>query len=539
MELNASNPLASVDRAQYLLLIIDVNPMVWMSEQFMKDGRSTFFDVIDQIFMFINAFLLLNRDNKVAIIATHPDQNELVFSELIPSDLDDPVACAADDPLLSLRPLSQAHFAAATARLKLIRYATEMTPTLEAFLKARISPDSTSPNYLNPNPALSSSIPIDLQTHEYPPSLVAGALSMGLCYLRRLSRLQQEPNSLYPPNSDSRMLILQASQDDPKTYVSMMNAIFSALQLRIPLNSIMLAPSVASTSTTNPATSLTLTTSTADVTPTGQAITTSESVFLQQAGYITKATYTRVVVNPITLPGTDFPLKDVSSTHGFSSNPLLQHLIMTYLADSDSASVLATPKRGDVDLRAACHCHKKVIDSGVFCPVCLAVYCTPLPQCSLCGSKFPYIKARPQRQLLHRPSQQPQPGQLTPTAGISSGRQLVGASTVNPGQVQGQITPGGRTLLHAPSSSPVGSGVGQTTPGGRVLMHTVRPMPSSANTSALPSAAASAMNSPVTKLESDLPPPLDPLLSQESSPISPLTAVELASREPLAKRQHI
>lgn len=67
------------DRAQYLLLIVDVNPLLWMSKPFTPNGRSAFFDFIDQLFMFINAFSLLNRENKIAVIATHPDQNEMVF----------------------------------------------------------------------------------------------------------------------------------------------------------------------------------------------------------------------------------------------------------------------------------------------------------------------------------------------------------------------------------------------------------------------------------------------------------------------------
>lgn len=104
---------------------------------------------------------------------------------------------------------------------------------------------------------------------EYQPSLVAGALSMALCYARRLISLSPYSGKYHtidspqvPPNIDVRLLVFQISQDCTSSYIPMMNAIFAALGLHIRLDAIMLG----------------------DI----------DSIFLQQACYITKSVYTKI-----------------------------------------------------------------------------------------------------------------------------------------------------------------------------------------------------------------------------------------------------
>lgn len=50
------------------------------------------------------------------------------------------------------------------------------------------------------------------------------------------------------------------------------------------------------------------------------------------------------------------------------------------------------PMQSHVDFRAACFCHKKVIDIGYVCSVCLSIFCEKIPECTTCGSAFPVAR---------------------------------------------------------------------------------------------------------------------------------------------------
>jgi transcription initiation factor TFIIH subunit 3 len=51
---------------------------------------------------------------------------------------------------------------------------------------------------------------------------------------------------------------------------------------------------------------------------------------------------------------------------------LLQTLMMAYLPDATARASLVTPGSAEVDFRAACFCHGKVVDLGGVCSVCLS-----------------------------------------------------------------------------------------------------------------------------------------------------------------------
>ncbi|KAJ3482184.1 hypothetical protein NLI96_g7158 [Meripilus lineatus] len=74
-----------------------------------------------------------------------------------------------------------------------------------------------------------------------------------------------------------------------------------------------------------------------------------ESVFLQQAAHLTGGSYI------------------------FLERP---DALLQYMTDK-------------VDFRAACFCHKKIVDIGFVCSVCLSIFCQPVPVCSTCRTKFP------------------------------------------------------------------------------------------------------------------------------------------------------
>jgi transcription initiation factor TFIIH subunit 3 len=162
------------------------------------------------------------------------------------------------------------------------------------------------------------------------PSPLSGALSRALCYIQRATR---GPTALSP-----RILALHGSADAPAQYVAMMNAIFSAQAGAVPVDACLLGG--------------------------------AESPFLQQAAALTGGVYLRPA-----RPGA-----------------LLQYLLSVFAADACSRAALRLPTPRGVDFRASCFCHKRAVDVGFVCSVCLSIFCTVCAECSTCGTPFEAVK---------------------------------------------------------------------------------------------------------------------------------------------------
>ncbi|KAG9451081.1 hypothetical protein H6P81_011046 [Aristolochia fimbriata] len=158
-------------------------------------------------------------------------------------------------------------------------------------------------------------------------SLLSGSLSLALCYIQKIFRAG-------PLHPQPRILCLQGSPDGPEQYVGIMNAIFSAQRSMIPIDSCVLG--------------------------------TQNSAFLQQASHITGGIYQKPA----------YP------------DGLFQYLSAVFATDLQSRSFLRLPKPPGVDFRASCFCHKKTIDMGYICSVCLSIFCKHHKKCSTCGSNF-------------------------------------------------------------------------------------------------------------------------------------------------------
>ncbi|KIO32241.1 hypothetical protein M407DRAFT_66889 [Tulasnella calospora MUT 4182] len=174
---------------------------------------------------------------------------------------------------------------------------------------------------------------------------LVGAITKALCHINRVNLLSvaltnnpESTSAMAPPSSQSpRMLILSISPDASTSYIPLMNSIFAAQKLKVKI----------------------------DVCK----IFGSDTVFLQQAAYLTGGSY-------LVLERRD---------------ALLQYLSMCFLPPASLRKVLATPSQDKVDFRAACFCHKKVVDIGCVCSVCLSIFCYPITRtsCSTCGTRFP------------------------------------------------------------------------------------------------------------------------------------------------------
>lgn len=179
-------------------------------------------------------------------------------------------------------------------------------------------------------------------------TMIAGALTTALCYINKATVLESpvdlsgltldQATGALPQVADandgttflssrttitSRILVLSVSGDLATQYIPVMNSIFAAQRQRIPIDILKVA---------------------------------GDTVFLQQASDATGGVYMKL----------DQP------------EGLLQYLMMAFLPDSSARKCLVLPSAGEVDFRAACFCHRKIVDIGYVCSVCLS---SKFPMC--------------------------------------------------------------------------------------------------------------------------------------------------------------
>jgi len=159
-------------------------------------------------------------------------------------------------------------------------------------------------------------------------SLLAGALIKALTYINREQAERGEGGKLRP-----RLLVLSATGDTAAQYMNYMNVFFTAQKLGIPVDTCMVH---------------------------------RDSGLLQQGSDITGGTYCKVE-----------ELKG-----------LLQVLTWLFLPGPGTRAMLGTPPPVKVDYRAACFCHRQLVDVGFVCSVCLSIFCRFSPVCTTCHSVF-------------------------------------------------------------------------------------------------------------------------------------------------------
>ncbi|KAL8714374.1 MAG: hypothetical protein Q9220_001707 [cf. Caloplaca sp. 1 TL-2023] len=190
---------------------------------------------------------------------------------------------------------------------------------------------------------LTSTPPSSIQST--PSVALSGALTLALTYTQRhllLSSTSSNPSNTTtsdPTSSNQnltpRILILSLSGDLSAQYIPLTNTIFACQRLSIPIDVAKLA---------------------------------GDAVFLEQASDATRGTYLHI----------EHP------------KGLLQYLMMAFLPDQVSRGFLGSVGKQGVDFRAACFCHRRVVEIGFVCSVCLSIFCSP-PEgavCLTCGTQL-------------------------------------------------------------------------------------------------------------------------------------------------------
>jgi len=345
--------------------VLDTNPHAWAS----LAGTLPLSRAVANLFIFINAHLAFNHSNRVAVIASHCNNTAWLYpTHISAASLPNGTTTAKGSEALD-----DTHTSTTTPS-----EANKYRPFRQ--IEDRI--------LLNLRNLLSSTTPTALRTSGNT-TLIAGALTLALSHINKTTlSLYPSPNptstsNQTPPDPsstqqtpllNSRILIVSTSGDLATQYIPIMNIIFAASHSRIPIDILKLA---------------------------------GDTVLLQQASYTTHGVFlapsstntsTNNSTNTSTNTSTKATTNDVTKTRtGETPNAqgILQYLLQAFLPDAAARQHLIPPTAPNVDFRAACFCHRRVVDIGYVCSICLSIFCEPLVaeeggvgMCLTCGTSL-------------------------------------------------------------------------------------------------------------------------------------------------------
>ncbi|MCJ1305326.1 RNA polymerase II transcription factor B subunit 4 [Hypocenomyce scalaris] len=347
-----------------LTIILDTNPHAWA----LLSDTLPLSKAVANLLVFINAHLAFNYANKVAIIASHTQRAEILYpsSSSTPSATEEgtlPQHNAANqssdiDMGDSTPPFS---INSPTTKPKLTLNGPKPVPNgTPSLTRSETAPLQISDaNKYRPFRLVEETLHTALQhllttttadsLSTTPTTSIAGALTLALTYTHKQTLLASSTSATGPSSSSvnpinpggndgldpirrpmlqSRILILSVSGDLAHQYIPLMNCIFACQRLQIPIDICKIA---------------------------------GDTVFLQQASDATRGTYIKL----------EHP------------RGLLQYLMMGFLPDQTSRGSLVAPTQVGVDFRAACFCHRRVVNTGFVCSICLSIFCSP-PEGAIC-----------------------------------------------------------------------------------------------------------------------------------------------------------
>ncbi|GAA5988653.1 hypothetical protein JCM5350_003836 [Sporobolomyces pararoseus] len=313
-----------------LCLILDLNPLAWSGS-----SNLTLDSALDQILVFANSHLALRHENQIALFAATNSSARQLYSSQLPPQPEE------EDP-----------FETEQSRAEKRRRERDSN----IYQSFRVVDE----NVVKGVKKLIKDLPPAESESDSPPRKgvnLVGALSMALCHINRLSLSSSSSATVATSTASTsnasgssgessnvrvqpRILILSVTPDEPAQYVPIMNCIFTAQKTGISIDCL-------------------------------KILGKSDSTFLQQATHLTSGVYYK-------LPSS-----------GETRSGLLQYLLVNFLSGPLGSKHLNRAKQDQVDLRAACFCHRKIVDLGYVCSVCLSIFCSPLPVCTTCRTKFP------------------------------------------------------------------------------------------------------------------------------------------------------
>jgi transcription initiation factor TFIIH subunit 3 len=337
-----------------LVLILDTNPHAWS----LLSPYITLSSAIAQLLIFLNAHLASNNDNRVAVLASHTNKTRWLYpsagnektsasTHTATADANKyrPFALLEQELLANLRELMSSTIEddlktngkASTTTL----IAGALTRALSYINRLTLSLTPTSTNPAGTNSSTSNPVPFDSTGANGAASATTASLATHVAQTSHLN---------------SKVLIVSTSGDLAGQYIPLMNLIFAAQHARIPVDVLKLA---------------------------------GDTVLLQQASYTTQG----VFLSPVSLPS--LGSANANGHEEGKQISILPTLLHAFLPDPLARTHLIPATGISVDFRAACFCHRKVVDVGYVCSICLSIFCAQLPileggrcVCWTCGTKL-------------------------------------------------------------------------------------------------------------------------------------------------------
>ncbi|KAI9670427.1 MAG: RNA polymerase II transcription factor B subunit 4 [Trizodia sp. TS-e1964] len=328
-----------------LIIVLDTNPHAW----FQLSKTLPISKAIANVLVFLNAHLAFNYANKVAVIASHCGRASWLYPS--PSTSETAHAKKSDRPFQAGEDVEMADVDTPNSKhpkitLRMGKNTSEAqddspmngqngAPTTDdanKYRPFRLIEDEVMSNL---RLLIESTTAADLRDAHS--TMMSGALTQALAYISKRTQDFEESGQGGGEAKDgkgstmglqSRIIVLSVSGDLALQYIPVMNCIFAAQRKRVPIDIIKIAGSTA---------------------------------FLQQASDATKGVY----MSPESPQG------------------ILQYLMMGFLPDQTARKHLILPTQVNVDFRAACFCHKKVVDIGFVCSICLSIFCS-VPEGAIC-----------------------------------------------------------------------------------------------------------------------------------------------------------
>ena len=346
----------SVDVPSLYTIIIDTNPRAWAAlADVIPISR-----VLSTVLVFVNSHLAFSNSNQVAIVAAH--SNRAVW--LYPPP---PKPVPDDDVLMHDAPPPKPPTLSANKYPPFAQVEASLLDSLRALIQ------DTTPSHITSTST----------------TQISGALTLALAHINKtalaLGDASQPTNSNSNPDPSTpsgglhaRVLVLSVSDSSPGQYIPTMNAVFAAAHARIAVDTLVLRGS---------------------------------ATFLEQASFITRGTFIRAAEPRGLLQYLMFGFGSGSAPSSSSSDAAAGSAGGSKAATSNAkkvaaakstaakrsglgpgasvAELLVTPSAETVDFRAACFCHRRVVDTGFVCSICLSIFCE-VPdnngECLTCGT---------------------------------------------------------------------------------------------------------------------------------------------------------
>ena len=346
------------DDVSLLVIVLETNSRCWFpqeSHQNTTKAMYPFEKVCKAIASFSSAYLACNRANRIAIVAAHERKEcTFLFRSHLEGDFEPPKE--EEEEKENTTTTTTTTMTTKTRRKKprilfigddeydSVGGIANEDPDMDALdVSKGLEPLQTTFRraFFDGLKALNRKRDDDDDEQQHPTS-ISGAISLALTYANRIER---DPS--LRGRVKSRLLVVQASEDDAEQYVPMMNAMFAAQSSNIFIDCL--------------------------------CLNEKESSFLQQAAFVSGGIYAK-------------PEKSKGGPAA-SREDLLERALCSFLPDRFSRRFLRPPRAGSIDFRSSCFCHGNRISKGFVCSVCLSVFCEKDASCRTCGATF--FGARP------------------------------------------------------------------------------------------------------------------------------------------------